>query len=114
MFRKNLIVLGFRLLFTPPLFPVDIRGAARPGQNSLPLGDHTEFGNLRFPAPECLLMVQVCLALGQNAGGPCCNDLTYQRFSFPAGQRGVSVNTISVRGDHVWLGGAGDVQLFTH
>ena len=52
MFRKNLIVLGFRLLFTPPLFPADIRGAARPGQNSLPLGDHTEFGDLKFPAPE--------------------------------------------------------------
>jgi len=32
VFRKNLIVLGFRLLFMPPLFPVDIRGAARPGQ----------------------------------------------------------------------------------
>jgi hypothetical protein len=72
VFRKNLIVLGFRLLFTPPLFPVDIRGAARPGQNSLPLGDHTEVGDLKFPAPECLLMVQVYLAPGQNAGGPCC------------------------------------------
>ena len=53
VFRKNLIVLGFRLPFMPPLFPVDIRGAARPGQNSLPLGDHTEFGDLKFPAPEC-------------------------------------------------------------
>jgi signal transduction histidine kinase/ligand-binding sensor domain-containing protein len=42
------------------------------------------------------------------------DGLTYQRFSFPAGQRGVSENTISVRGDHVWLGGAGGVQLFTH
>jgi len=71
VFRKNLIVLGFRLLFTPPLFPIDIRGAARPGQNFLPLGDHTEFGELKFPAPECLLMVPVCLAPGQNAGGPC-------------------------------------------
>ena len=88
----------------------------QPAQDRTPLprGDHTEFGDLKFPAPECLLMVQVCLALGQNAGGPCCNDLTYQRFSFPAGQRGVSENTISVRGDHVWLGGAGGVQLFTH
>jgi hypothetical protein len=37
VFRKNLIVLAFRLLFMPPLFPVDIRGAARPGQNSLPV-----------------------------------------------------------------------------
>src|SRR6516162_1854356 len=35
VFRKNLIVLGFRLRFTPPLFPVDIRGAARSRQNSL-------------------------------------------------------------------------------
>jgi signal transduction histidine kinase/ligand-binding sensor domain-containing protein len=38
---------------------------------------------------------------------------TYQRFSFPDGQRGVSENTMSVRGGHVWLGGAGGVQLFT-
>jgi len=42
------------------------------------------------------------------------DGLTYQRFSFPAGQRGASENTISVRGEHVWLGGAGGVQLFTH
>jgi len=38
---------------------------------------------------------------------------TYHRFSFPDGQRGVSENTMSVRGDHIWLGGAGGVQLFT-
>ena len=57
---------GFSQLFTPALFPPDIRGAARPGQNSLALGDHTEFGDLRFPAPECLLMVQVCLAPGRS------------------------------------------------
>ncbi|MEI9812544.1 MAG: hypothetical protein WDO18_07620 [Acidobacteriota bacterium] len=37
----------------------------------------------------------------------------YQRYSFPDGQRGVSENTMSVRGEHVWLGGAGGVQLFT-
>jgi hypothetical protein len=73
-FRKNLIVLGFRLLFTPPLFPVDIHGA-RPGQNSLPLGDHEEFGDeISSTGGECLLMVQVCLAPGQNAGGTCCNE----------------------------------------
>ncbi|MGD1093647.1 MAG: triple tyrosine motif-containing protein [Bryobacteraceae bacterium] len=38
---------------------------------------------------------------------------TYHWYSFPDGQRGVSENTMSVRGDHVWLGGAGGVQLFT-
>ncbi|HTB17513.1 MAG TPA: two-component regulator propeller domain-containing protein, partial [Bryobacteraceae bacterium] len=38
---------------------------------------------------------------------------TYHRFSFPDGKRGVSENTMSVRGDHVWLAGAGGVQLFT-
>ncbi len=38
---------------------------------------------------------------------------SYQRFSFPDGQRGVSENTMSVRGDRVWLGGAGGVQLFS-
>jgi signal transduction histidine kinase/ligand-binding sensor domain-containing protein len=37
----------------------------------------------------------------------------YHRFSFPDGKRGVNENTMSVRGDHVWLGGAGGVQLFT-
>jgi len=71
------MVLGFRLLFIPPLFPVDIRDADRRGQSSLPLGDHTEFGDLKFPAPECLLMIQVCLAPDRNAGGLCCT--TQQR-----------------------------------
>jgi signal transduction histidine kinase/ligand-binding sensor domain-containing protein len=37
----------------------------------------------------------------------------YHRFAFPDGQRGVSENTMFVRGDHVWLGGAGGVQLST-
>ena len=37
---------------------------------------------------------------------------SYQRFSFPDGKHGVSENTMSVRGGHVWLGGAGGVQLF--
>jgi len=50
-----------------PLVPVDIRDADHPGQSSPPLADHTEFGDLKFPAPECLPMVQVCLALGWNA-----------------------------------------------
>ena len=39
---------------------------------------------------------------------------TYQRFSFPNGARGVSESTMSVRGDHVWLGGSGGIELFTH
>jgi len=37
----------------------------------------------------------------------------YQTFSFPNGARGVSESTMSVRGDHVWLGGSGGIQLFT-
>jgi ligand-binding sensor domain-containing protein len=37
----------------------------------------------------------------------------YLRFSFPDGSRGVSESTMSVRGDHVWLGGAGGIELFT-
>ncbi len=36
----------------------------------------------------------------------------YHRSSFPDGKHGVSENTMSVRGGHVWLGGAGGVQLF--
>ena len=32
---------------------------------------------------------------------------SYERFAFPEGKRGVNENTMSVRGDHVWLGGAG-------
>jgi len=63
--RKNLMVLSFRLIFMPPFFPVDIRDADRPGQSSLPLVAHTEFGDLKFPAPECLLVGQVCLAPGE-------------------------------------------------
>lgn len=37
----------------------------------------------------------------------------YQRFSFPNGARGVSETTMSVRGDRVWMGGSGGVELFT-
>ncbi len=37
---------------------------------------------------------------------------TFQRWEFPDGQRGVSENTMAVRGDRVWLAGAGGVQLF--
>jgi uncharacterized protein YbjT (DUF2867 family) len=35
----------------PPLFPVDIRDADHPGQSFLYLVGHTEFGDLKFPAP---------------------------------------------------------------
>ncbi len=38
---------------------------------------------------------------------------TYQKFSFPAGTRGVSESTMSVRGYHVWLAGPGGIELFT-
>jgi signal transduction histidine kinase/ligand-binding sensor domain-containing protein len=38
----------------------------------------------------------------------------YQKFSFPNGARGVSESTLSVRGDRVWLGGPGGIELFTH
>jgi signal transduction histidine kinase/ligand-binding sensor domain-containing protein len=37
----------------------------------------------------------------------------YSKFSFPDGSRGVSETTMSVRGDHVWLGGLGGIELFT-
>ena len=37
----------------------------------------------------------------------------YQRFSFPNGARGASEMTMSVRGEHVWLGGLGGISLFT-
>jgi signal transduction histidine kinase/ligand-binding sensor domain-containing protein len=38
----------------------------------------------------------------------------YSKFSFPDGTRGVSETTMSVRGDHVWLGGSGGIELFSH
>src|SRR5215472_13488129 len=72
--RKNLMVLSSHLLFMPPFFPIGIRDADHPGQSSPPHVGHTEFGDRKFPAPECLLMVRVCPALGRNAGGPCCNE----------------------------------------
>jgi signal transduction histidine kinase/ligand-binding sensor domain-containing protein len=37
----------------------------------------------------------------------------YQKFSFPNGTRGVSETTMSARGNRVWLGGSGGVELFT-
>ena len=36
---------------------------------------------------------------------------SYHRFSFPNGTRGVSETTMFVRGDRVWLGGSGGVEL---
>jgi signal transduction histidine kinase/streptogramin lyase len=38
----------------------------------------------------------------------------YEKSIFPNGVHGASETTMSVRGDHVWLGGAGGVQLFLH
>jgi PAS domain S-box-containing protein len=38
----------------------------------------------------------------------------YHRFSFPDGDLNVSVAVVAVRGDHIWLGGAGGVVLFSH
>jgi signal transduction histidine kinase/ligand-binding sensor domain-containing protein len=34
-------------------------------------------------------------------------------FSFPDGARGVSLTTMAIRGEHVWMGGLGGVSLFT-
>jgi PAS domain S-box-containing protein len=39
---------------------------------------------------------------------------TYHRFSFPEGHLNISVAVVSVRGDHIWLGGSGGVVLFSH
>jgi PAS domain S-box-containing protein len=39
---------------------------------------------------------------------------TYHRFSFPEGTLNISVAVVSVRGDHVWLGGSSGVVLFSH
>lgn len=41
------------------------------------------------------------------------DGFTYHTFSWPPGTRNVSQNTMAVRGDHVWVAGAGGVQLFT-
>ncbi len=38
---------------------------------------------------------------------------SYHKFSFPNGTRGVSETTMFVRGDHVWLGGSGGVELLS-
>ena len=70
---QKLVLLGFRRVFMPLLSLVDIRDADHRGPSALPRGDHTEFGDLRFREPECLLMVPVGPALGWSVGAPCCN-----------------------------------------
>ena len=60
---NNLVVLSFRLLFILRLSPVGIRDADALVRGSLPLGDHIEFVELKFVAPECLRRVQECLPL---------------------------------------------------
>jgi len=38
----------------------------------------------------------------------------YHRFSFPDGNLNISVAVVSVRGDHIWLGGLSGIVLFSH
>lgn len=38
----------------------------------------------------------------------------YQRYSFEDGLFNISVNVVSVHGDHVWMGGSGGILLFSH
>ncbi len=64
----------FKLNLMPQFSPVHIRDADRLEQGFLPLGDHTEYGNLKFVAPECLLRVQEYLAPGWSVGGLGCNE----------------------------------------
>ncbi len=71
---KNLALLNFRPLFMPLPSPVGIHDADRPEQGFLPLGDHAEYGDLKFVAPECLLRVQECLAPGWSVCGLGCNE----------------------------------------
>jgi signal transduction histidine kinase/ligand-binding sensor domain-containing protein len=40
------------------------------------------------------------------------NGTRYDRYSFPNGTLNISVVTIGIRGDHVWLAGTGGVVLF--
>jgi signal transduction histidine kinase/ligand-binding sensor domain-containing protein len=40
------------------------------------------------------------------------NGSSYDRYSFPNGSLNISVTTLAVRNDHVWLGGTGGIVLF--
>jgi hypothetical protein len=72
---RILIVLNFRPLFMPLPPPVGIRDADRPEQVPQPPGDHTEYGDLEFMAPECLPTVREYLVPGWSVGGLGCNEL---------------------------------------
>jgi hypothetical protein len=41
------------------------------------------------------------------------NGETYQRYSFEDGAYNISVNVVSVHGNHVWMGGSGGVLFFS-
>ena len=58
----------------PPPSPVGIRDADRPEQVFLPPGYHTEYGDLKFGAPECLPTVREYLVPGWSVGGLGCNE----------------------------------------
>ena len=64
----------FSPTFMPLPSPVGIRDADRPEQVFLPPGDRTEYGDLKFGAPECLPTVQEYLVPGWNEGGLGCNE----------------------------------------
>ena len=72
---RSAIVLNFRPLFMPLPSPVGIRDADRPEQVPQPPGDHTEYGDLEFVAPECLPTVREYLVPGWSVGGLGCNEL---------------------------------------
>lgn len=55
--------------------PLGIRDADRPEQIFLPPGDHAEYGDLEFVAPECLSTVREYLVPGWSVGGLGCNEL---------------------------------------
>ena len=65
----------FEFNLTLQFSPVDIRDADHPEQGFLQLGDHTEYGNLKCVAPECLVRAQECLVPGWSVGGLGCNEL---------------------------------------
>ena len=86
---KNLIVLNFRRLFMPLASPVGIRDAGRPEQVFLSPGDRTEYGDLKFGAPECLPTVREYRVTGWSVGGLGCSSGRIQRATVSGGVHGV-------------------------
>ena len=94
----------FELTLTLQFSRVDIRDADRPEQRFLPFGDHTEYRDVKFVAPECLLRAQESLAPGWRwaASVVMSHPLLENSPQVPLVQRNQEIQTLAADAAVLW------------